>query len=236
MMRSIRLPEYEDKTYNDLVEIYQKTHDEAAFAEIFCNLYKLLYQVMQKYASLQVEDKVSLALQFLYNAVVTYDLEKAPGKFTSYAMVCIDRSFIRESKHQNTDKRKAQYYTVSKTREDKSHDKNYADPETYCEDLSACTGFKDIEFLLSYKNLNLSNRERMFIEYVLQEKTTREIAEIWGVSLSRVHIVKNRLQEKLKGPSEDWADSIAEWERNRKVQKFLEYERKKLNEVQVMNV
>lgn len=201
LMKSVRNHEYEEFTIEDLIREYQKQANDEIFAEIFIRNFGMIQKVIMKYKTLNEEDKISLCLECLMHSVNTYDFNSS--KFISYFITNLTRSFIREYKTQNTDKRKIQYYISTERKnldcgyqsELKNIDEDYVD-------LNSDKAFEDllfkIDFELIYKKLSLTPAEKYFLKCYFENKTTKEIAEGWNVSVSRVHILKNSIRGKLK--------------------------------------
>lgn len=212
MMQAARKTEMADLTYNELVALYQQNEDGSVFAEIFCRLYTLIVRKSQKYPALIMEDKVSYALYTLAKAIRTYNLEKAPSKFVSYAMLCIEREFISSYHSQNSESRKIQYFTSV---ESDASDEESRPIEKMYEDTRSKNAFDNVDFELVYKDLDLTESEMFFIEGVLKGMSSVEIAAAWGVTPARIHIIKDSLRKKLKGSSEQWEDSIKAWKQEK---------------------
>ena len=200
MMKSIRDNKLVDISMEDLVEEYKEFPRDEIIAELFIRNFGIIHNTINKYSKLNNENKVSWTLEFLVIALKTYSSDKKI-KFLTYYISILKNALLRETYRQETNKTKIQFHTVKELKLTSNQGDVDVKTEADYEDLRSKKDFENsimkLDFELMYKKLNLTPSEKYFLKCYLQDKTTKEIAEGWGVSTSRIHIIKNAVKKKL---------------------------------------
>lgn len=200
MMKSIRNENLKDLSVEELIKNYKLEPKDDIIAELFIRNFGMIQKTIIKYSDLSEENKISWTLEFLVIALNTFDFSKNI-KFVSYFIKILRNALLRETYRQKTNKTKIQFYTFKEQKLTSKYGDTEIKTEDDYEDLKVTNEFENsifkMDFELLYKNLYLTPSEKYFLKCYLEDKTTKEIAEGWGVSTSRIHIVKNAVKKKL---------------------------------------
>lgn len=184
--KKVARQEYMNIDFSDLADMYQETHDDSIVATVYIRVYGLAKRGLEKFYSLNSEDKAELILEKIRACLETYTKQKK-AKFTTYFYSTINR--------------KAQDIIAKET----DHQGNYRDMFFVCSSLDALqekgydasieAEFEETEIL---KGKKLRDSEIRFCHLVMSnphKMTTTEIAQELGMSRQGVINLKKRLAE-----------------------------------------
>lgn len=183
MLSTLIIPGTENMTLEDISKEYRGNTSPSLFALAFKKVYKLIICIGQNYIGLTEDDITSYALEKLDYCLLTY--EPGKGKFSTYFTTVLKNKFREETENLNTHKRKAIFMSDSyEQMVENGFDiaDNYLEVENLIDDLKA---------------YNLSDREMQYCEYLVQDLTNKEIAELLGVSQMTLSNMRKKLRQKL---------------------------------------
>ncbi len=123
----------------------------------------------------------------LFRAAKTYDEEKNNNvSFGLYAKICINNALISALRKYRTEQKRLEHVKLSEN-------KNLSDP------IASFIASEDNERLMALIKTELSDFEKSVFDLYINDKSTREIAEILGRDDKSVSNALYRMKVKIKG-------------------------------------
>lgn len=83
LMEQIRDTNLREFSNEDLVELYQRQHSDEIIGLLYCRNYKILHHIADKFPAISEEDKASIVMEKLLDAINSY--KRSTAKFMTYA-------------------------------------------------------------------------------------------------------------------------------------------------------
>lgn len=167
----------------EIAESYGASLKPSLLALAFEKLFPLMLNVSQQYYGLTMEDIASFALQELDYSLRSF--QQGRQAFTTYSMKVFRNRLREETIANNTQKRSANQGCV---------DIDVLAQHIYEVDED----IEMVEFLHTLDSLNLTERERVYCDYLMEGWRTKDIAEAMDVSSARLSQFRKQLRKKLQ--------------------------------------
>jgi len=194
---------YHDITTEDLVVRYQAMTDKNSLEanellrEIWSRVSKLMDYFARSYSNIpntDYNDRYSVLTERLLVALQQFDISygykfsTACKKFFMQGLNLLNRDMRREKRY-NPNVVVGSYEVMMEIREEIEIDGN--GEINYCE-------FNDVEINELLKSVNLDDDELAMCQYIIQGKSGKDIADIFGVSPQLISSRKKTLRKKLR--------------------------------------
>lgn len=171
----------------EITELYQQTQDPKYLSYIFCNYYRYIRTVADRYFYITEQDKGSYAIEELHKAMLDYDSSKG-AKIETLYVAYYERRLRMETQALNTHKRKANN-----------------ECEDYAETVEINEGAFDSELAMAEialaleQSAILTENELAYCRIIMLDENTKDsdVAKLLDVSASAVHQMKKRIAKKL---------------------------------------
>lgn len=201
LMSNLLVEENKKYTNEELVIKYQEKEDMRVLAELFCRNFPLYFNIYKKPAFYRLDssDKVSIILEKLSVAINTWKVERNI-RFITYSTHIMVMELVNKCnyyKHKVRNKiREISSSDILGTNKDEEETLDY---EQVTSDTTIEQQFDLIELKYSIQNSNMSEREKMFCNIILDNPriTQQEIADIMKIGRQTVIKIKNRIGEKV---------------------------------------
>lgn len=177
--------EYLERSFEDLVQEYRDTKDDAIIATVYCKIYGITKSCLGRYYSIPSEDRGQLALTTLVKVLMNYRIGSRL-KFTSYYYMALNG--------------KAQDLIAKE-----NHKRDMLNPNCLSLEWLKESGFEAPDMnseVYDYRdileNRNLRDSERRFCELVMFDSNNLNVTEIaneLGMSRQGVYNMQKRLRD-----------------------------------------
>ena len=192
---------YNDYAVDELVAQYKQNRSENIFTEILKKTKGLIYGFARSYSrsiiGAEMEDLISEGDLVLWDAIQTFD-DTRDCSFTTYLCGCLKRNYNTLFSMSNCQKRNpgcfVQSYEQVNSNSEYEEDEDSAGSSAFsveCEDYSM------VEIRMLMDSLNLSAKERVVINLLMDGNTKPDIARRLGVSTPSVHTYIKRIGQKV---------------------------------------
>jgi RNA polymerase sigma factor (sigma-70 family) len=170
-------------TLEEIAESYRASLKPSLLALAFEKLFPLMLSTSQKFFGLTMEDIASFALQELDFSLRSF--EQGRQAFTTYSMK-VFRNRLREE-------------TIANNQQKRSANQGCVDIDTLAQHVyEVDTDIELVEFLLLLDSMNLTERERVYCNYLMEGWRTKDISTAMDVSPARLSQFRKQLRKKLQ--------------------------------------
>ena len=181
------------KDLNEVAKYYQETKNQRCICVVFINQYGNIWNTTSKFPKLDVQDKISIALQQIDRALLDFDCTRGT-KLQTLAMNYIFRSCYALSMQRNALSRKVNYDTEIST----SYEVFTEQGIDWSEENKQQEYFEYIDWINSL-NLNENQKKYCYIVGLNPNKVRdADIARELNISQSAVCQMKRKLKNILK--------------------------------------
>jgi RNA polymerase sigma factor (sigma-70 family) len=182
-LRPLIDPATTNMTLEQISESYGASLKPSLLALAFEKLFPLMLNTAQHYFGLTLEDVASFALQELDYSLRSF--EQGRQAFTTYSMT-VFRNRLREE-------------TIANNQQKRSANQGCVDIDSLAQHIYEVDADVElVEFLLMLDSLNLTPRERVYCDYLMEGWRTRDISTAMDVSPARLSQFRKQLRKKLQ--------------------------------------
>lgn len=184
----------------ELVEMY-KSGDERAFEALLKSTEKIRYSIAKSYLNIpgsEIEDLMSEGAMEMLKAIWKYDSTKYKASFKSFLHTAISQHYNDLFKAAVSVKRSPKGFVESfEQMNSNSEFEEEGDTLGNREFSVECEDYSMVEIRMLMDSLNLSAKERVVINLLMDGNTKPDIARRLGVSTPSVHTYIKRIGQKV---------------------------------------
>lgn len=184
----------------ELVELY-KSGDERAFEALLKSTEKIRYSIAKSYLNIpgsEIEDLMSEGAMEMLKAIWKYDSTKYTASFKSFLHTAISQHYNDLFKAAVSVKRSPKGFVESfEQMNSNSEFEEEGDTLGNREFSVECEDYSMVEIRMLMDSLNLSAKERVVINLLMDGNTKPDIARRLGVSTPSVHTYIKRIGQKV---------------------------------------